>query len=170
MYLRAYPLKDEQFRNKLSVRKFPKYELKLKENNYNSTIMEGGTKKFLKTPFSNSVYHNTSATNSQVFLTNREKMASPKIQLNVKPSGSENNTEEVRVLEERIQELENKNSCLRNKCKQIRTEKIKTLRLCNRNAAKWRCEKKDLTEINNKLMKMMEKVKSKLAYVKQGYE
>eukprot|EP00826_Nyctotherus_ovalis_P050634 TRINITY_DN6232_c0_g1_i3.p1 TRINITY_DN6232_c0_g1~~TRINITY_DN6232_c0_g1_i3.p1 ORF type:complete len:172 (+),score=42.41 TRINITY_DN6232_c0_g1_i3:102-617(+) len=171
MYLRAYPRRNEMFVNRLSTRNSPRYETRLKENKYNSTVIGSSARDSLKTPFSNSVRHNTSGTDSQVFA-DRERTASPECggKVRVVLSGEDAGAGEVRALEEKIRELENRNACLREKCKEVRAEKIKTLRLSNQSAAKWRCEKKDLVEINQKLMKMMEKVKSKLAYVKQGYE
>ena len=76
----------------------------------------------------------------------------------------------VKLLEIKIKELESKNEFLRNRCKEIRVTKIKVLKNTHQNSAKWRLEKKELTELNQKLMKMMENVRKKMAYLRNDYE
>ena len=83
---------------------------------------------------------------------------------NEQPSmGTEDSSSsELQRLEERIKELEARNSALEEKCKEIRMERIKVIRMCSAEGIKWRQEKMNLIEINRKLMKMMERIKKEI--------
>ena len=78
--------------------------------------------------------------------------------------------EMVKLLEIKVMELESRNDFLRNRCKEIRISKIKVLKTTHQNSAKRRIEKKELTELNHKLMKIMENIRKKMAYLRNDYE
>ena len=79
-------------------------------------------------------------------------------------------TSKLERLEERIKELEHRNTLLAERCEQEKMARIKTLRMCYSDKMKWRREKFLLMQLNKKLGRIIEQVYRKIENVKKGQE
>ena len=153
--------------NKISTTPRSRY----KENRFIS-VNHKTEKKFILGPPNLFQYRNLYQTGLDLLWSKTESLDNSVNQIPSENAFTDHDTNaiELNVLERKVKELESKNELLRERCKQYRNEKIKITRLNRQHAVRWRYKKKELIDLNNKLMKMMEKIKMKMTYMKQKYE